>query len=187
MMSREEAANRRTALDDTDQKTLSRLLGKAQKGDDKAIAELRPILDKAGLWKYLGDLSRRVQENWLEAITRSNKLAREAFEKRAAEMRAELLATGDSPLERLLIDRVIMTWLQVCYADMTYAAMLNGDSYTYREGAFQQDRQDRANARHLRAIKALATVRRLLVPALQVNIAKQQIISQGGPAVTASN
>jgi hypothetical protein len=98
-------------------------------------------------------------------------------------MRAELLAVGDSPLERLLADRVIMTWLQVSHADMTYSNMLKGDGYSFREGTFQQDRQDRANARHLKAIKALATVRKLLVPAVQVNIGRNQIISQGAPSV----
>jgi hypothetical protein len=50
-------------------------------------------------------------------------------------------------------------------------------------GTYYQARQNSANARHLKAVKALATVRRLLLPAVQVNIAKQQIISQGSPSV----
>ena len=37
---------------------------------------------------------------------------------------------------------------------------------------------DRAHRRFLQAVKTLATVRRLLVPALQVNIGKNQIITQ---------
>jgi hypothetical protein len=117
MTAREDAAERRAALDDAEQKTLTRLLGKAQQGDDKAIAELRPILDKSGLWDYLGDLSRRVQVRWLEAMTLSNTLIREAYERRTADMRAELLAAGDSPLERLLTDRIIMC---VCQPGMAH-------------------------------------------------------------------
>lgn len=182
-----EAPVDRTALTDDESRTLGRLLAKAQAGDTKALDELRPILDKTGLWDFCGDLSRRVQESWLEAMTGRNKLIRAAYERKANDLRRELLASGDGPLERLLVDRVVVTWLQVCHADTACAGMLKtDDGYSFREAAFQHDRQDRANARHLKAVKALATVRRLLVPAVQVNIAKQQIISQGGPAVPAS-
>lgn len=172
------------ALTAEEDKKLGRLLVKAQGGDQKALDELRPILDKTALWEYLGDLGRRVEESWLEAMTGRNKLGREAFEKRGAEMRHELLAAGDSQLERLLVDRVILTWLQVCHADMCYAGLLKGDGHTLQQGRYYQERQDRANARHLKAIKALASVRRLLVPAVQVNIGKNQIISQGASAAT---
>jgi hypothetical protein len=47
------------------------------------------------------------------------------------------------------------------------------------------DAEDRRQPRHLKAVKELATVRRLLVPSVQVNIGKNQIISQGWPAVAA--
>jgi hypothetical protein len=52
------------SLSDDDTKKIKRLLGPAQKGDEKSIAELRPVLDRVGLWEYLGDLTRRVKESW---------------------------------------------------------------------------------------------------------------------------
>jgi hypothetical protein len=167
------------ALTAEEHKKLERLLPKVQGGNAKALDELRPILDKTVLWEYIGDLGRRVQESWLEAMAGQNKLVREAFEKRATEMHRELLSDGDSQLERLLVDRVIATWIQVCYADSAYANALKGDGHTLQLGTYLQERQDRAHTRHLKAIKALASVRRLLVPAVQVNIGKNQIISQG--------
>jgi hypothetical protein len=171
-------------LTEDERRKLTKLLDKAQSGDRKALDELRPLLDKADLWKTIGDLSRRVQQAWLEALTGRGKLAREAFERRADDLRRELVASGDSPLERLLVDRVVLTWLQVSHADNACAAMLTSDDgYSYRSAAFQHDRQDRANARHLKAIKALASVRRLLVPAVQVNIGRNQVVSQGGAVV----
>lgn len=171
-------------LTDEERKKLPTLLTKAQGGDKKALDELRPILDKAGLWDYCGDLGRRVQDSWLEAMTGKNRLVREAYERKANELRKDLLAAGDSPLERVLADRIVATWLQVCHADMTYALVLkDDDGYTFRAAAFHHDRQDRANARHLKSVKALASVRRLLAPSVQVNIGRNQIISQGGPAV----
>jgi hypothetical protein len=176
----------KNVLTDDERKKLGRLLTKAQQGDTKALDELRPIIDKTGLWGHLGDLSRRVQDSWLGAMTRQNKLASEAYERKLDTMRSELLDGGDSPLERLLVERVAMTWLQVCHADMAYSVLLrNDDGYSYKEAAFQQDRLDRANARHLKAVKALASVRKLLVPAVQVNIGRNQIITQGAPSEAA--
>jgi hypothetical protein len=170
-----EAPLKPEALSEDERRKLTRLLDRAQAGDTKALDELRPILDKTGLWDYVGDLGRRVQELWLEAITSRNKLVREAYERKADQMRRELLAVGDSPLERLLVDRILLTWIQVCHADSACAIMLNSDEgYSFRAAAFQHDRQDRAHARHLKAVKALASVRRLLVPAVQVNIANQE-------------
>ena len=115
-------------------------------------------------------------------MTGRNTLVREAYEKQIARLRQELLSPGDSALERLLADRIVTTWLQVCHADTAYSTMLKGDGHTFKEGTYNQDRQDRANARHLKAVKALASVRRLLTPSVQVNIGKNQIINPGATA-----
>jgi hypothetical protein len=178
-----EAPLKPDALTDDERKKLVKLLDKAQAGDKKALDEARPLLDKADLWRFMGNLSGRVQDSWLDAITGKNKLIREAYEREAEEMRRELLAAGDSALERLLAERVVATWLQVCYADSLYAALLKADSHSLAVGTYYQARQNSSNARHLKAVKALATVRRLLVPAVQVNIGRNQIISQSGPPV----
>lgn len=171
----------RGTLADAEIKKVERLLGPAQQGNAKALAELRPLLDRGNLWEFVGDLARRVEESWLDAMTMSNKLVREGYKKRAAAMRAELLAQGDSQLERLLVERVVMTWLQVCHADTGYAAALrSSEGHSFRDGEYQQQRMDRANARHLKALKALATVRKLLVPAVQINVGQNQIINQQG-------
>ncbi len=176
---------RPTGLTDDEQKRLKKLLGPAQAGDEKALAEVRPIVEKAGLWPYIGDLARKVEESWLEEMTGRNKLAREGFGRRADELRRELLASGDSPLERLLVDRVVACWLQVAQADMAYAILLKGDGHSFREGTYHQESQDRAHARFLKATRALATVRRLLVPAVQINVAEKQIIAQHAGAPSA--
>lgn len=168
----------RASLTEAEDAKLRKLFGKAQKGDAQAIAEIRPILDKASLWGFMGELTRRVQQSWLEAMTGPNALIREAYERRADEMRKELLTAGDSPLERLLVDRIVMTWLQVGHADTVFAIALKGDDLSFRAGAYYQEQQDRAHARHLKALKALAQVRKLLVPAVQINVGQNQIINQ---------
>src|SRR5687767_8036320 len=97
-----EAPLKRDALTDEERRKLVKLMDKAQAGDAKALDQARPLLDRTGLWKYMGNLSRRVQDSWLDAITGRNKLVREAYEREADEMRRELLATSATPLERLL-------------------------------------------------------------------------------------
>src|SRR5688500_14209859 len=84
-----------TGLNDDERKRLTKLLGKDKAGDAKELAELRPLVDKAGIWPYVGDLARRVEESCLEAMTGRNKLAREGYERRADELRRDLLAAGD--------------------------------------------------------------------------------------------
>jgi hypothetical protein len=53
-------------------------------------------------------------------------------------------------------------WLQVHYADATYAQLKNA---TPAQHAAMQKRQTAAQHRYLQAIKSLATVRKLLKPA----------------------
>jgi hypothetical protein len=43
------------------------------------------------------------------------------------------------------------------------------------QGDYYQRHQDRAHKRYLSAVRALAQVRRLLTPAVQVNIGGQQV------------
>ena len=69
-------------------------------------------------------------------------------------------------------------WLQANYADWQHGALIKKGSYSFAEGRYDQDRQDRAHRRLLQAAKILATVRRLLVPAVQINVGQNQIITQ---------
>jgi hypothetical protein len=72
-----------------------------------------------------------------------------------------------------LVERVAGCWLQVHYFDVIYAQ--NMTKLTGEQSEYYQRRQDRAHKRYLAAIKTLAQVRRLLFPAVQVNIGAQQV------------
>ena len=74
-----------------------------------------------------------------------------------------LAGPGPSPLERLLVERVVACWLQVHYSDASYA-QLKGTNPAQHTAALQ--RQNSAQQRYLQALKALATVRKLLRPGL---------------------
>ena len=72
-----------------------------------------------------------------------------------------------------MIERVVARWLNVYYIDALYAERLN--NVTAQQGEYFQPRQERAHRLYLSAIRTLAQVRRLLVPAGQVNIGAQQL------------
>src|SRR5262249_26291540 len=73
-------------------------------------------------------------------------------------------APAASPLEGLLADRVCVSWLAVYYDEIALAGQLQKFSATALATQAIQKRLDRAHARHLSAIKALATGRKLVKP-----------------------
>lgn len=85
-----------------------------------------------------------------------------------------LSRVGDSPLEKLLIGRIISAWLQASYTDALYAQALGSSMSSPKLIDLRQRNADKAQRQVLRAIQALATTRRLLGPTT-VNIAQNQI------------
>lgn len=73
-------------------------------------------------------------------------------------MREELAGLSPSPLEKLLVDRIIGTWLHLQHADGMAGQVKKDSSIRYEE--FLTKRQDRASRRHLMAIAALTTYRK---------------------------
>lgn len=88
------------------------------------------------------------------------------------QMRTELDGPTPSPIERLLVDRVVTCWLHVSYLETRWVQSWRGD-------AKAREHVDRllgqANRRYVAAIKTLAVVRRLAIPVVQMNLASQQV------------
>ncbi len=136
------------------------LLARAATGDRDALPALRALLDgRPGVWEKLGDLAAHVQMAWVDRIGRSDVAVKEALGRRAEALRSELAAPGASPLERLLIDRVVATWLEVHAADLDAAV---ASDVLPEKVELAMKRQEAAGRRHTRAIESLANVRRLL-------------------------
>jgi hypothetical protein len=75
------------------------------------------------------------------------------------EIEAELGGPSSSPLENLLVERIVICWLQNYLADLDAVQKDRADSL---QASHAQRRQSAAQARYLAAIKQLAVVRRLL-------------------------
>jgi hypothetical protein len=95
-------------------------------------------------------------------------------------MRTEIAGEDPSPLEKLLTERVVATWIEVQVFDSFCAANLR-KAHT-RQADYLQRHLDRAHRRHLSAIRTLAQVRKLLKPAVaQINISERQVNMAGSP------
>jgi hypothetical protein len=155
------------------------LVGKANAGDEAALRELRPMLDMAPkLAAQMGDLAEMTRGAWVTRITGGQLAMAEAIGRTVDGLRAELTQPSDGPLERLLIDRVALCWLHLHYAEGAYAQKMDGLDAEWSEHS--QRRIDRAQRRYLQAIRTLAQVRRLAVPAaVQINVAEHQVNQMG--------
>jgi hypothetical protein len=142
---------------------LQSLVKRAEQGDESALPELRAALDtNPWIWQRYGDLAQQVQAAWLQLIAGPNLLLRESVERKAEQLRAELAGPEPSPLEKLLVERVIACWLQVQYADAAYAQQASPSPGQHTAAL---KRQAGSHQRYLHSIKTLATVRKLLKPA----------------------
>ena len=88
-------------------------------------------------------------------------------------MTRELAGHAPTPVEALLVDRIVICWMHLHYAETIYVQ--NMQDYSLPQAAFHQHRITAAHNRYLSAIRTLAHVRRLQAPHVQVNIAEQQL------------
>jgi hypothetical protein len=135
----------------------------AEKGDRSVLPELSAALDAdKRLWKTYGDLAAHAEAALGMLAAGNNLLLAESLKRTLSAMKTELGGQAPSPLERLLIERVTATWLQVNYFDGLVAQAKETKNAQWQ---LLQRHQDSAGRRHLAAIKALATIRKLLTPA----------------------
>jgi ribosomal protein S15P/S13E len=135
------------------------------------------------LWRAVGDLAVQTQNNMVEKMT-SQAVVEVAMKHGLGRMRAEL-GEGDAPmLEKLLIDGVILSWLNLNAVQRAYDHnMIGGVAVTLTSGMYWEKRLTMAQARYAKAIETLARVRKLSsVTPLQVNIGGQQINVAGAVA-----
>jgi hypothetical protein len=146
---------------------LKALIEKANKGDLKVLPELNKAFDEhPELTAQFGDLVRHAQDSLLMLVAGSCLTAREAITREASALRERLMATAASELEKLPVDRVVISWIEVYYADADLAEKLLNSSGASKTAQAAQRRLDRAHTRYLSAIKTLAMIHKLLRPGL---------------------
>jgi hypothetical protein len=136
------------------------VLLRAQQGDQAALPRLRELLDdRPELWRRLGDLAGHARDGLLALASGTSLLAREAIRRYLEELRAELAGPSASRLEKLLVERIAVCWLQSYLADIEAVAKRRAGA---AERAQAKKRAASCQARYLAALKQLALVGRLL-------------------------
>jgi hypothetical protein len=102
-----------------------------------------------------------------------NLLAQEMVIRKLDQVRAELEGPNPTPIERLLAERASVCWFIAHWYENTFEQTVSRS--TIAQADFQQRKIDRAHARFLSAVRTLAQVRKLALPALQLNIAENQV------------
>lgn len=165
---------------------LDDLVKRARKGDVRAAVAIRKALadDPQRLIALgHGDVSRTVEVTAVAVFTVSSDeetpedcLRTVAIQAKLEQLRRELAGPDPSPVERLLAERAALCWLRLNELEIRLS--------TRGLGADAIDRLTRrlnaAHGRYLSSLKALATVRRLALPPVQVNLAtgNQTVVAQ---------
>jgi hypothetical protein len=158
---------------------LTKLLRRAERGDKGCLPQLRAQLraeadGRSGgrLLELYGDPPSWLRANLAANVGGKNLAVTEAAEVRMDQLRRELDGLSPSPLERLLAERAVLCWFLVHTYETTYA---QSRELTIRQAEFQQRRIDAAHRRFLSAVRTLAQIRKLALPALQMNIGANQL------------
>jgi len=138
------------------------VVGRAKQGDVSVLPRLRELLENhPALWRHYGNLAVQAEATWTSLAAGQDLYLRESLLRQAEALRQELAGSGPSPVERLLVERVVACWLQLHYFDTIEAQGLGNDEKP-RLAALRAKRQEQAHRMYLTSLAALTTLRKLL-------------------------
>jgi hypothetical protein len=142
---------------------LKAILDRAGAGDRSVLPELNRAFDEhPELVPLLGDLHEHAVQAMLAAAAGNCLSAREAIRRQLEGLRNRLRTAASGELEKLLVDRVCLSWLAVHHADVDLAHHLLTNPGGAPAARAAQHRLDGAHRRFLAATRALAAVQKLL-------------------------
>lgn len=139
---------------------LQLLVQRAVQGDRSVLPALKEFLDAyPEVWQEAGNLALLAERASISVAAGPNLLVGQSLQRQCDAMRAELLGLTSTPIEKLLVDRVVQSWFQAYHADFVCA---QGCELSVPKKAFLLRRQAQAHKGYLAAIQALTTYRKLL-------------------------
>jgi hypothetical protein len=155
---------------------LKSLFDRAKRGDESCLPEVRALFangSRGKAWRQAnGSPAEWVRRHLAESACGKNVLIKEAIEQEMDDLQADLAGPNPTPIEKLLAERASICWFIVYRYEGTYAT---SKGWSIGSTDLQQRKIDKAHARFLSALRTLAQVRKLAVPAIQLNIAKNQV------------
>ena len=162
----------------------SHILSDVRKGREGSRQALQKLFDQyPGVAGPMGDLAQVAEKSVVSMAVGGDPVGEESVRWWLADMRKRLEKPGEGELERLLIQRVALSWLAVNTAEKLRAERWN-KGISHADAIFWDRHVSRLDADFQRACRTLSEVRRLARPAVlaQMNIAdKQQINIAAAP------
>jgi len=158
----------------TDLGQVQAFLDRAHNGDETTLPVLREMLQVPAIVEHCGNLAAHVEDTLVGKLAGQDLAVREGLRRKLASLRAELGGPAPTPLERLLVERIVGCWLLLHHLEMSYAGQ---DRMPLELATYYQRSLSAAHRRYLASIKTLAVVRKLAVPVLQLNLATNQQVN----------
>jgi hypothetical protein len=164
-------------------KETDELLQRGLKSDQSVLPQIRALFADGDR----GSLHREMfgsPAEWLRLAIKKKAagesiIMREAIDQTLDKVRSELAGPNPTPIERLLAERAAFCWFIVHWYENAYA---NSTGWNIDTADLQHRKIDKAHARFLSALLTLARIRKLALPTLQVNIARNQVnVAESGP------
>ena len=167
---------------------LEELSDRAANGDKGVCGELRRLLRESGpeVVREASELARKGQWCLIKTAACGDTLAEEALVIRFDTMRSEIGGPDPSPLELLLVEKIVSAWMLTELLELFLNAQLTALPKSQRMPhsvlKFYRGWQERAHRRLLSSIRELARVRRLQsrVPNSQTNVQINLSKPEGG-------
>jgi hypothetical protein len=161
---------------DTDE-AFSKLLKRAAKGDAAVLPVVRQLFDADSglglrLVEIFGNSFASARDSMIRFAAGKDLMSQEGMRRKIDALVGDLAGPNPTPLERILCERIVLCWLEVNELDRRY---IDPSDLTFKDAEYRESRRDHAHKRFLSACKTLATVRKLGLPAIQVNVARQQV------------
>ena len=152
------------------------LLKRAAKGDKSCLSAVWDLLadgDRGECYREAyGSPASWFQQCIMRKAADKSVIIQEAIGQKIEAVRSELEGPNPTPIERLLAERASLCWFVVNSYETAYS---NASGWNISQADLQHRKIDKAHARFLSALRTLAQVRKLALPTLQVNIAKNQV------------
>jgi hypothetical protein len=159
---------------------LDKVIKRAEKGDEGCLPQVRALLDddEEGPWylEHAGSPAEWLRRSLVDKMAGKHLVAKEAARKKLDAVQATLEGPNPAPIERLLAERAAFCWFTVSLYEERF---VNRGEMSIAQAECLERRVDRAHRRFLSAVETLARVRKLAVPSLMVNIAKNQQVNVG--------
>jgi hypothetical protein len=158
-------------------KGVKAVLDRAEEGDETVLPLVRKLLDRdtregGTMVELNGNIYLHARDAIIRQATGKKIAIQEAIRQKINAVRDDLAGPNPTALERILCERVALCWFDAHEMDRRY---INQADTSLKIAEYRESQRDRAHRRFLAACRTLATVRKLALPAIQVNLAHQQV------------